>query len=143
MKICFVTISGSPEYLGGYALYHKNLIKYIQKCKKDIKISWVYLGNKNRKYFREGVEYFEIKTNKLKSFTLIENFYLCKFFKKNYFDIINTTGGLGIFSYKKKKGQKIIQTFHGTAYYFNKNHFKRFNLLQKILRRQTNEHIFL
>ena len=126
-KICFVTVDCSPEYLGGYSLYHQNLIKYI-KNKKNIKISWVYFGKENKKYFKEDVEYFEIKKNKLKSFTWIWNsFSLSRFFKKNNFEIINSTIGLSDFFYKKKKNQKIIQTFHGTAYFFNKNHFERFD----------------
>ena len=134
LKICFVTVNCSPEYLGGYSLYHKNLIKYIKNNKNNIKISWVYFGSENKRYFKGGVEYFEIKTNKLKSFTWVwENFSLARFFKKNNFDIINSTVGIGSLFYKKKKDQKIIQTFHGTAYYFNKNHFKRFNFIEKLL----------
>ena len=134
LKICFVTINCSPDYLGGYALYHKNLIKYIKKDNKNIKISWVYFGNENKKYFKEEVQYFKIKTNKLKSFLQLgRHLQLTKFFKKNDFDIINAGPGPWAFFYKKKKNQKIIQTLHGTVYYFNKNHFKRFNLIKKII----------
>jgi len=134
LKICFVTINCSPDYLGGYALYHKNLIKYIKKDNKNIKISWVYFGNENKKYFKEEVQYFKIKTNKLKSFLQLgRHLQLTKFFKKNNFDIINAGPGPWAFFYKKKKNQKIIQTLHGTVYYFNKNHFRRFNLIKKII----------
>ena len=134
LKICFVTINCSPDYLGGYALYHKNLIKYIKKDNKNIKISWVYFGNENKKYFKEEVQYFKIKTNKLKSFLQLgRHLQLTKFFKKNDFDIINAGPGPWTFFYKKKKNQRIIQTFHGTIYYFYQNHFRRFNLIKKII----------
>ncbi|MCK4553262.1 glycosyltransferase family 4 protein [Candidatus Pacearchaeota archaeon] len=133
-KICFMTITKSPKFLGGYSLYHKNLIRYIKENHQNLDISWVYFGDKNRTYFKEGIKYFELKSNKLQSFMFLGRFILlAKFFTKNYFDVINTIGGPWTFLYKKKKGQKIIHTFHGTTYYFNKNHFKRFNLLQKIL----------
>jgi len=134
MKICFMTISSSPDFLGGYSLYHKNLIKYLKTNCKDLDISWVYFGNKDNSYTKEGVKYFELKSNKLQSFMFLgRSILLAKFFTKNYFEVINPLGGIWTFLYKKKKDQKIIHTFHGTAYYFNKNHFKRFNLLQKIL----------
>ena len=129
-----MTITGSPKFLGGYSLYHKNLIKCIKKNYKNLDISWVYFGDKNQSYISEEVRYFELKSNKLQSFMFLGRFILlAKFFEKNNFDIINTIGGPWTFLYKKKQGQKIIHTFHGTAYYFNKNHFRRFNLLQKIL----------
>jgi len=133
-KICFVTINANPEFLGGYVLYHKNLIKYLQRNFKNLEINWVYLGKENRNFSKNGVHYFELKTNKLNSFLGIgNNFCLAKFFKKNYFDVINSIGGLWTYFYKKKKNQRIIQTFHGTVYYFNKNHLKRFNIFQKFL----------
>ena len=134
IKICFMTISSSPDFLGGYSLYHKNLIKYLKANCNDLDISWVYFGNKDNSYTKEGVKYFELKSNKLQSFMFLgRSILLAKFFTKNYFEVINPLGGIWTFLYKKKKDQKIIHTFHGTAYYFNKNHFKRFNLLQKIL----------
>jgi len=133
-SICFMTIVSSPKFLGGYSLYHKNLIKYIKKNHLNLDISWVYFGKKDRFYTEEGVKYFELKSNKLQSFMFLGRFIsLANFFKKNYFDIINTNGGPWTLLYKKKKGQKIIHTFHGTTYYFNKNHFKRFNFLRKVL----------
>ena len=51
----------------------------------------------------------------------------------NFFDVINTLTGVWIYFYKKRGEQKIIQTFHGTVYYFNKNHFGRLNPIGKIL----------
>lgn len=133
-KICFVNPYKSPEYLGGLNLFHKNLIKYIQSKNKNIKISWIYFGKENRKYIRGGVEYIKLKCKGFQSQLLLKkNLILAKFFKKNYFDIINSVVGYWRLFYKKKKNQKIIQTFHGTVYYFNKNHFGRFNIIKKIL----------
>jgi len=133
-KICFVTINANPEFLGGYVLYHKNLIKYLQRNFKNLEINWVYLGKENRNFSKNGVHYFELKTNRVKSFMQFGNhFLLSRFFSKNYFDIINCGGGPWTYFYKKKKSQRIIQTFHGTVFYFNKNHFKRFGILKRIL----------
>lgn len=133
-KICFVTINGSPDFLGGYSLYHKNLIEYIKTNHISLDVSWVYFGKENRIYDKEGVHYFELKLNKINSFMQIgKHFLLAKFFRKNYFDIINSVGGIWTFFYKKRENQKIIQTFHGTVYYFNKNQLKRFNILKRIL----------
>jgi glycosyltransferase involved in cell wall biosynthesis len=134
LKICFVTISSSPDFLGGYSLYHKNLIDYIKLKNINLDISWVYFGKENRIYDKEGVHYFELKSIGGNYFTQVRrHFLLAKFFKKNYFDIINSIGGIWTFLYKKNKNQKIIQTFHGTIYYFNKNQLKRFNLFKIIL----------
>jgi len=132
-KICFVTLNCLPNHLGGLALYHKNLIKYIKSSHKDIEINWVYFGDKNKDFLEEGVKYYEIKTNKLKSFLQLgRHLQLAKFFKKNNFDIINAGPGPWAFFYKKKKNQKIIQTLHGTIYYFNKNRLKGFNLIKSV-----------
>lgn len=133
-KICFVTIEGPPDFLGGYSLYHKNLIEYIKENKINWDITWVYFGKENKSYNKEGVLYFELKSIGKNYFTQIKrHFLLAKFFRRNYFDIINSIGGIWTFLYKKRKNQKIIQTFHGTAYYFNKNQMRRFNLLKRIL----------
>jgi len=133
-KICFVTINGSPDFLGGYSLYHKNLIKYIKYNHINLDISWVYFGKENKVYDKNGVHYFCIKLNRINSFMQIgKHFLLAKFFNKNYFDVINCIGGIWTYLYKKKKNQKIIQTFHGTVYYFNKNQLRRFNPLKRIL----------
>ncbi len=134
LKICFTTMDCPPNYLGGYVLYHKNLIKCIKSNYKNIEISWVYFGGKNKTFTNEGIKYYELKTNKLKSFLQLGNhFQLTQFFNKNNFDIINLDGGPWTFFYKKKKNQKIIHTLHGTIYYFNKNHLKRFNFLLRAL----------
>jgi glycosyltransferase involved in cell wall biosynthesis len=134
LKICFVSLHGSPEFLGGGNLFHKNLINYIYSKHNNIKISWVYSGEENRRYHKDNVEYIELKSNKFQSPLLLrENFALAKFFKKNYFDVINTLTGMWTYFYNKKEKQKIIQTFHGTIYYFNKNHIGRLSPIRKIL----------
>jgi len=134
LSICFASLHGSPEFLGGGSLFHKNLINYIYSKHKNIKISWVYSGKENRIYHKDNVEYIELKSNKLQSPLLLrENFALAKFFKKNYFDVINTLTGMWTYFYKKKEKQRIIQTFHGTTYYFYKNHLERLSSIGKIL----------
>jgi len=134
LKICFATINSPPDFLGGYSLYHKNLIEYIKLNKLPLDISWVYFGNKNDTYTKEGIHYFELKSNKMNYFVQIKrNFALAKFFKSNYFNIINSTGGIWTILYKKREKQKIIHTFHGTTYYFNKNQMNRLGLFKKIL----------
>ena len=127
-------IEGSPNFLGGASLFHKNLARYLQLNHKNISISWIYFGKENKKYKKEGIEYIELKSPFFSTpFLISKSIIVSKFLKKNYFDILNTPWGIWINFHKKIKKQRIIQTFHGTAYYFNKNHFKRFNLFGKIL----------
>lgn len=135
MKICFATINGEPDYLGGYSMYHKNLIKYIKQNNIDIDISWVYFGDNEREYDgRDGVHYFEIKSKKINPIREIgRHFKLAKFFKNNDFDIINCLGGIWTFPYVKKDKQKIIHTYHGTTYYFNKNQLRRYGMVKRVL----------
>jgi glycosyltransferase involved in cell wall biosynthesis len=135
MKICFATINGSPDYLGGYSLYHKNLIQYIRSNNIDLDISWVYFGNKNRKYTgSDGVHYFEIKSANINPVAeIMRHLKLFKFFKQHNFDIINSVGGIWTYFYEKRHTQKIIHTYHGTIYYFNKTQLKRFNLIKRIV----------
>jgi len=134
IKICFVHLVGSPDFLGGGNLFHKNLIKYIYSKHKNISISWIYFGKENKRYIKEGVEYIQLKSGSFSSPLLIRrSLILSRFLEKNFFDVINTMWGISLLPYKKKKNQRIIQAFHGTEYYFNKNHFKRFNLIQKVL----------
>lgn len=134
IKICFVGLHGSPEFLGGGNLFYKNLINYIYSKYKNIKISWVYFGKENKKYIKDNVGYIELKSSRLQSLLFLkDNLTLAKFLTKNYFDVINTSTGMWTYFYKKKKKQRIIQIFHGTVYYFNKIHFERLNLIGKIL----------
>ncbi len=132
-NICFATFNCSPNTLGGVVLYHKNLIKYIKSSHKNIEVNWVYFGKEDKTFIDKGVKYYEIKTNKLKSFLQLgRHLQLAKFLNKHNFDIINTVSGLWTFFYKKKKGQRIVHTFHGTIYYFYKNTLKRFNLIKRV-----------
>lgn len=135
MKICFATINGEPDYLGGYSMYHKNLIKYIKQNNIDIDISWVYFGDNEREYDgRDGVHYFEIKSKKINPIREIRrHIKLAKFFKNNDFDIINCIGGIWTLPYVKKDKQKIIHTYHGTTYYFNKNQLRRYGMVKRVL----------
>lgn len=133
IKLCFASMEGSPEYLGGASLFYKNLINYIHHNHKDILISWVYFGKENKKYIKENVEYIELEYTGIESPLLLKkSIIMAKFFTKNYFDIISTMWGIWTRFYKKKPSQKLIQELHGTMYYFNKNHFKKFNLFKKI-----------
>ena len=54
VNICFVTINGSPEFLGGYSLYHKNLIEYIKLKNINLDVSWVYFGNEDKYMIKKG-----------------------------------------------------------------------------------------
>lgn len=133
-SICFVSISFSPEILGGTNLFNKNLIKYIQSKKLDIKISWVYFGEKNKRYQEDGINYIELKSPKFGSeLSIKKNLTLVRFFNKNFFDVISARTGLWVHLYKKKAEQKIFQTYHGTRYYLNKNHYERLNFIKKSL----------
>jgi len=135
MKICFVTVAGSPDYLGGYSLYHKNLIKYIKAYNKNIEVFWVYFGDENREYDGEdGVHYYEIKSANINPIVeIIRHIKLVKFFKKHNFDIINSIGGIWTYFYKKKDEQRIIHTYHGTSYYFNKNQLEKYGPIRRTL----------
>jgi glycosyltransferase involved in cell wall biosynthesis len=134
LKICF--ISTNPTFLGGGTMYLYNLIEYLKKMKSDIEeITWIYKGKEDKKYKKDQINFVEIKAQgpyPLEEFVF--NFKILKFLKKNNYDIINChLEGLWMNFYKKKNNQKIIQTFHGTSYYFNKCHLERFNLFKKIL----------
>ena len=132
-KICFVTHS-NPNFLGGVSLFHKNLIKYIKKEYKNLEITWIYFGAGNKKYSKGNINYLEIKSSKIEFLkNYINNLKLINIFKKNEFNIINYGGGFWTYFYKKKNNQEIVHPFHGTVYYFNKNHFKQFGWFKKIL----------
>ena len=134
IKICFAFLEGSPDYLGGANIFHKNLINYIYSKNKNILLFWVYFGNENKKYIKDNVEYIELKSGRFNSPLLLKrSIILSRFFKKNHFNVINTAWGIWTNLYYKRKNQRIIHTFHGTMYYFNKNHLKNLNLLNKIL----------
>ena len=133
LKICF--ISTNPTFLGGGTMFLYNLLKYLKKTKNNLdEFTWVYKGKENKKYKKKGINFVEIKGTEFYPLgDFLFNFKILKFLKKNYYDIINShTLELWINFYKKRNNQKIICTYHGTDYYFFKNHFKRFNFIEKI-----------
>lgn len=133
MKICL--IGANPNFLGGVSLFQKNMINFIKSKGIKNEIYWVYSGSKNKNYRKKDINYVQLKTPKL---TFLENlvfeFKILSFLNKNEFDIINSHGFTGLWTnfYKKNNNQKIIHTYHGSTYFFYKNHLKRFNLLMKI-----------
>jgi glycosyltransferase involved in cell wall biosynthesis len=131
-KICFIPHS-SPDYLGGMSLFHRNLINHIKDKKMNLDLTWVYYGNENKEYTKDGMNCIEVKHVNFGYFSsFFEKLKLLKILKKNDFDIVNCSLGSWAYFYKKPKKQKIIPTFHGSIYYFNKNHLKRFPLLLRI-----------
>lgn len=130
-KICIVS-AFDIGYLGGLSLYQKNLIKYLNK-KMDL--SLVYKGVKNDKKVEKDCTFFQIKTPRL---FLVGNFFfefeMYSFLKNKKFDVINSHGFTGLWmNFFRGENTKIIHTYHGSTYYFYKNHFKRFNLIEKII----------
>jgi len=129
-KVCFIT-SSPPEYLGGLSIFHKNLLNYLKN--KNFHITWAYFGNKNRTYHKDKINYIEIKKSKFQIKGVENKKGITRFLNENYFDVVFCTGGLWTWFYFKPPSQKLIHVFHGTVYYFNKNHLKRFGLFKKIL----------
>ncbi len=129
-SVCFIT-SSPPEYLGGLSIFHKNLLNYLKI--KNLNITWAYFGNKNQKYSKDGISYIEIKKSMFQIKGVENKWGIRKFLKRNYFDIVFTTGGIWTLFYLKPYNQKLIHVFHGTVYHFNKNHLKRLGLFKKIL----------
>jgi len=133
-KICFISVD--PDFLGGISLYTKNIIKILKKRNPLLEITWIYRGGKNKSFWKEGVDYHEFKVLKIPFLEeIIFNKKIKTFLNKNFFEIINSHAlwGYWMKHYKKKKNQKIVHTYHGTTYYFYKNHLRRFNLIKKIL----------
>ncbi len=131
-KICF--ISDNPSFLGGISLYTKNIIKYLKTKNPSIELTWVFKGGENKKFYEKGINYVEFKIPK--TFLLEEiifNEKVKKFLKTNNFEIISSHAlwGYWMKSYRKKRYQKLVHTYHGVTYNFYKNHLKRFNLLKK------------
>ncbi len=133
-KICF--ISNDPAFLGGVSLYTKHLVDILKSKNKDLEITWIYRGKENKNFNKEGVNYIELKVQEIPFLEeIFFNKKIKRFLEKNYFDIINShaLGGYWMKSYKKKKGQRITHTYHGSTYYFYKNHLGRRNFLKKLL----------
>ncbi len=134
IKLCFV--GSNPNFNGGLTVLNKNLIDYIQLSNKNIEISLIYRGAKNRNYNMNGVNYIEIKTPGIIFLEdILFNKKVSLFLKKKNFDIINSHGIWGYWMkfYKKRSDQKLIQTYHGVTYNFFKTHLKRFGIIKKII----------
>ena len=87
-KICF--ISYNPSFLGGISLYTKNIIKEIKKKNPSFELTWICKGGKNKNFYKEGINYVELKTPKtLFLEEIIFNKKVKIFLEKNNFDIIN------------------------------------------------------
>lgn len=137
-SICFVN-STNPNFLGGVSLYQKNLISFMDKNKFDI--TWIYRGEKDKIYKKQGITYVEIKIPfKPSKFSLVAreiifNIKVKKFLEKNYFDIINShaISGYWLKNYKIKKNQKIIHTYHGLAVPYYKVQLKIFGILKRVI----------
>jgi len=133
MKICFV--GDDPKIIGGLSLFQENLINYIKKNHPKIRITWVHRSDKNGEKTEDGIRYFGIKLPKIFLLKdILFNIRVKKYFERNYFDVINSHAiwGYWMKGYKKKKGQRIVNTYHGLAVPFYKNHFSRFSPVKKI-----------
>jgi len=130
-RICI--ISGNPNFLGGVSIYTKNVADYV---KKKVNVFWVYKGEKNRIYRKDGISFVELSAPRI--YILDEIIFSSKikdFLNKNYFDVINPHAiwGYWLKGYKRKRKQKIIHTYHGSTYHFYKNHRERNSYIKKIV----------
>jgi glycosyltransferase involved in cell wall biosynthesis len=117
-------------------IYLRNFLDYIKRIRFKANLTWIYPGKINRAYNKNGIRYIEIKKNL--GYPLEDlgfNLKVLSIIKKEHFDIINSHAiwGYWMAFYKKNQDQKIINTYHGTSYYYIKNHMKRFNLLKRIV----------
>jgi len=130
-KICFISHS-PPNELGGVSLYYKNLLHNLIK-NKNLNITWIYFGIKDRKYSKDGLNYIELKKSIFKIPYFENNYKVKNCLKSNPFKIVFTTGGPWTYFYSKPFYQKLFHIYHGTVFYFNLNHFKRFSPIKKFL----------
>ena len=129
MRICLVE-GIDPSYLGGISRYVNNLLPAL----KDLDVTWIYRGNQDKEYLKDNVKYIEIKTPKIQLLNdFIFNYKCKKFLEKENFDLINShaTWGFWMKRYSREKKQRIIHTYHGSTYFFFKNHLKRYGFLKK------------
>lgn len=135
ISICFVAGS-NPDFLGGISLFLNNLISYFRTAKFGANITWVYKGNKNRSYSKGGIRYVELAVSKRYPLDEIQfNFKVKSFLYAHQFDIINSHASWGYWmkNFEKNDRQIKIHVYHGTSYYFFRNHLKRKNLIKKVL----------
>lgn len=134
LKICFV--GTDPNFDGGVSVFQKNLISYIKDTKIPYNLTWIYAGEKKIRYLKNEVNYVEFKIPKVLFLEdILFDIKVSKFLKRNNFDIINSHGiwGHWIKNYKKRPNQKIIHTYHGSAYYLLKNSLGKFGILKKTI----------
>jgi len=134
LKICFV--GTNPDFDGGVSLFQKNLIGYIKNTKVLHNITWIYAGEKNIRYPKNGINYIELKIPKILFIEdILFGIKVSKFLKYNNFDIINSHGiwGNWMNNYKKRSNQRLIHTYHGSAYYLLKNSLGKFGMLKKMI----------
>lgn len=133
-KICFI-MDNDPNFLGGTAVYVKNIAGYLEKNKVAKEICCVYPGKENKEYFSKNVRYVELKTFlpfPLKFFEYAKK--VNKFLENEKFDVINSHAMAGYFmkNFNNKYGAKLVHTYHGVAYYFYSTHLTGKNLIKKI-----------
>jgi len=131
-SLCLISGS-SPEFLGGVSLYQRNLIEYTRQKKLNLEVTWIYAGNKDKEFNLENFKCIELKSCKLpflKEFSFSKR--VKKYLDKQKFDFINTQANWGycLKKYQKKKGQKIIHTYHGVTYHYMKIQFERFGFFK-------------
>ncbi|MBT7237636.1 glycosyltransferase family 4 protein [Candidatus Woesearchaeota archaeon] len=134
-KICLI-VGISPFFLGGVSLYQKHLLDYIESKKLEMDISVLYSGNEKKVFYKKGVKYVQLKNTFPYPFNqIIDNIKFKSFIQKNDFDIINSHAVWGHWmnSYKRRRNQRILHTYHGITFNFFRNHLRRFNLFKKIL----------
>ena len=118
LKLCII-IASDPNFLGGLALYQKNLIAYLNKY---VNLSLIHKGSKNKKEVNKEVSFFQIKAPEIPFIgNLFFEFKVNIFLKKNKFDIINSHGFTGLWMKSSKKNTKLVHTYHGSTYHFYKN----------------------
>ena len=136
MKKIAIISGSSPKFLGGISLYQKNLIDYSKNKKLNLEFTWIYPGNKNKKYIFEKIKCIEIKSSKypfLKEFDFAKK--AKKELEKDNFEIVNSQANWGYFlkRYRKKPNQKIIHTYHGVTMPYIKIQLKKFGFLKRLL----------
>ncbi|MCK5624625.1 glycosyltransferase family 4 protein [Candidatus Pacearchaeota archaeon] len=126
-----IILASDPNFLGGLALYQKNLISCLSK---DVNLSLIYKGSENKKKIDKEVNFFQIKAPDISFIgNFIFEFKVRNFLKRNKFNLLNSHGFTGLWMESSKKNTKLIHTYHGSTYHFYKNHLKRFNKLKRIL----------
>lgn len=124
-------IGTNPDFLGGIATYQNKILSAL--IKRGFSPTLIYSGNDDKKYIKNGINFLEIKVPNIYPLDQISmNLKLGKIVRKENFDVINTHAvwGAGI---PKTHRKFQIHTYHGTTYFFIKNHYSRLNFLKKVV----------